>query len=120
MNITKYNPGIVSCLHSILHQSDELIMNTAIRKMESWLRGRIMEPKISGKIASGMLRTVASLAPNKVLPLFLPRIVSVLQSSLGDVDHKSDKYLGDEIMFNMLLLTDLLLMQGDDLKQIFK
>ena len=109
---TSINMGIVSCFDSVLHQADEIIQDAAITKMELYLKGRILEPKISGKIASGMMRTCAKISPRKVLPIFLPHVCSVLKSCLADVDLSSDRYLGDEIMFNMVLLSDLLCLPG--------
>ena len=72
-----------------------------------------MEPKIAGKIASGMLRTCASIKPEKVLPVFLPHVCNVLTRVMADIDVTSDLYPGDELMFNMLLLSDLMLVPGE-------
>lgn len=106
------NMGIVSCFDSVLHQADDVIQDSAITKMEQYLKGRILEPKISGKIASGMMRTCVKISPRKVLPIFLPHVCSVLKCCLAEVDLNSDRYLGDEIMFNMVLLADLLCLPG--------
>jgi len=106
------NMGIVSCFDSVLHQADEKIQISAINKLESYLKGRILEPKIAGKIASGMIRTCAKISPQKVLPIFLPHVCSVLKICFSDTDLTSDQSLGDEIMFNMVLLSDLLCLPG--------
>ena len=109
---TSIHTGIVSCLHSVVHQADDAILQAVISKMEKFLKGRIMEPKVSGKIASGMLRTLASIAPGAVLPLFIPHVCSVLGACLEDTDPACDLSLGDELMFNMLLLSELLCVPG--------
>jgi len=106
------NMGIVSCFDSVLHQADEKIQMSAINKLEAYLKGRILEPKIAGKIASGMIRTCAKISPGKVLPIFLPHVCSVLKICFSDTDISSDQSLGDEIMFNMVLLSDLLCLPG--------
>jgi len=106
------NMGIVSCFDSVLHQADEKIQISAINKLERYLKGRIFEPKIAGKIASGMIRTCAKISPHKVLPIFLPHVCSVLKICFSDTDLTSDQSLGDEIMFNLVLLSDLLCLPG--------
>jgi len=106
------NMGIVSCFDSVLHQADEKIQISAINKLERYLKGRILEPKIAGKIASGMIRTCAKISPQKVLPIFLPHVCSVLKICFSDTNLSSDQSLGDEIMFNMVLLSDLLCLPG--------
>ena len=71
-----------------------------------------MEPKIAGKIASGMLRTCASIRPEKVLPVFVPHVCHVLTRVMAEYDVNCDLYPRDELIFNMLLLSDLMLVPG--------
>ena len=49
--------------------------------------------------------------PDLVLTM-VPGVVTTLTSVVGECDVTSDMYPGDEIMFNMLLLADLLLVPG--------
>ena len=74
--------------------------------------GRILEPKVAGKIASGMCRTCAKVAPHKVLPVFLPHVCRLLENCFSEMDVAKEDQLGDEIMFNMILLSDLLCLPG--------
>ena len=106
------NIGIVTCFDSILHQADDDIKNLATAKLEDFLRGRILEPKVAGKIASGMCRTCAKISPQEILASFVPRTCSTLLDALAETDLQSDLYLGDEIMFNLLLLSDLACVPG--------
>ena len=106
------NVSIVTCFDSVLHQAEPAIQRLAIDRLEEYLRGRILEPKVAGKIASGMCRTCARIAPEQILATMVPRICEVLLVALGEVDLKSDVYLGDEIMFNLLLLSDIVCVPG--------
>ena len=106
------NIGIVTCFDSILHQADFDIQQLAIGKLEEYLRGRILEPKVAGKIASGMCRTCAKISPERILGSQVPRVCKTLVSTFGEADLDSDLYLGDEIMFNLLLLSDIVCVPG--------
>ena len=55
----------MSCLHSVVLMADDDILDAVITKMENFLKGRILEPKISGRIAAGMVRTLASICPDR-------------------------------------------------------
>jgi len=109
------NTGIVACFDSVLHQADEATQDAAIDKLQKYLKGRILEPKVAGKIASGMARTCAKVAPHKVLPIFLPSVCRLLENCFTEVDVATEDQLGDEIMFNMILLSDLLCLPGNHL-----
>ena len=123
---TSINSGLVSCFDALLHQvhlllfplqtsihqADDQLQLAAVAKLESFLRGRILEPKVAGRIASGMARTCAKIAPATVLSAFLPLTCSTLTSCLADTDLASSLPLGDEIMFHLLLLSDLLCLPG--------
>ena len=106
------NIGIVTCFDSILHQADQQIKTLAVGKLQNFLLGRIFEPKVAGKIVSGMCRTCAKIWPEKILESLIPRTCQTLLDGLGEIDLKTDLYLGDEIMFNLLLLSDLVCVPG--------
>ena len=55
----------MSCLHSVVLMADDDILDAVITKMENFLKGRILEPKISGRITAGMVRTLASICPDR-------------------------------------------------------
>lgn len=106
------NTGIVTCFDSILHQADEDLKVLAMQKLKDFLHGRILEPKVAGKIASGMCRTCAKISPVEILAAFVPTTCSILRDTLRETDLSTDFYLGDEIMFNLLLLSDLVIVPG--------
>ena len=104
--------AVVSCFESILHQADDDIQTAAIGKLESFLRCRILEPKVAGKMASGLCRTCSRIAPQKVLPSLLPHSCAVLCEALAELEPDCDAYLGDEVMFHLLLVSDLVVLPG--------
>ena len=106
------NSCLVSCFDSLLHQADETIQVAAVQKLETFLKGRILEPKVAGRIASSMCRICVKIAPSLVLNAFLPHVCSLLVDCLAEVDPESALPLGDEIMFNLLLLSDLVCLPG--------
>ena len=106
------NAGIVTCFDSILHQADEDLKMIAMQKLKDFLHGRILEPKVAGKIASGMCRTCAKISPVEILSTFVPTTCKILEDALKETDLSTDFYLGDEIMFNLLLLSDLVIVPG--------
>ena len=106
------NSCLVSCFDSLLHQADETIQVAAVNKLSTFLKGRILEPKVAGRIASSMCRICVKIAPSLVLKALLPHVCSLLVNCLDEVDLDSAHPLGDEIMFNLLLLSDLVCLPG--------
>ena len=48
----------------------------------------------------------------RLLASLVPRVCSVILVASRELDLTSDQYLGDEVMFNMLLLSEMLCVPG--------
>jgi proteasome activator subunit 4 len=109
---TSVSVGVASCFDSILHEADEDIQHVVVEKLEDFLRCRILEPKVAGKMAGGLCRTCVRIAPEKFLSRVLPRSCGVLCRALTEIEPESERYLGDEVMFHLLLLAELVSLPG--------
>ena len=49
---------------------------------------------------------------SRLLASLVPRVCSVILVTSRELDLTSDQYLGDEVMFNMLLLSEMLCVPG--------
>ena len=49
---------------------------------------------------------------SRLLASLVPRVCSVILVASRELDLTSDQYLGDEVMFNMLLLSEMLCVPG--------
>ena len=71
---------MASTLGAILMQSSVRIYDVAARKVKSYISGRILECKVSGKIAASLAKCVVRIRPQKGLELFLPYICDQILS----------------------------------------
>ena len=72
-----------STLGAILSQSSVSIYEAAARKIKSFISGRILECKVSGRIAANMCKSVVRVRPERGLQIFLPHICDELEHSLN-------------------------------------
>jgi len=102
--------GMASTFSAILSSCSEPIFDTALRKIKNFISGRILEWKVSGKIAASLVRCVAKARPVKGLAAFLPMVCRNIEGLIGDV--KSDDNLDDELKFQLVLMTELVRVPG--------
>lgn len=74
------NVSMASTLQTILMQSSLQVYKVALNKVKSFITGRILECKVSGKIASGLVKCLVRVRPEFGLKTFVP---SLCDSILG-------------------------------------
>ncbi len=98
--------GMASTFNSILVQSSSAVYDAALRKMQSFVQGRILEARIAGKIAAGLCRCLCKNRPEKGLPAFLPSAIEKATSLLQDDEILKENTIDEELKFNLLLIAE--------------
>ena len=99
--------GLSSTVASLLMQCSAEIFDVALNKLHSFVCGRTFEPHVAGKFVAHICCSVTKVNPAKVLKLFLPRLLRSLDSILSHDDVLVEELLEDELLFNLLLLSEL-------------
>ena len=74
--------GMASTFSAILMQCSEPLYDAALGKVRGWVTGRILEWKVSGKIAAGLCRCLTKIRPERGLAALLPGLLSQLEAAL--------------------------------------
>lgn len=101
--------GLSSTIASLLMQCSADIFNVALNKLHSFVAGRAFEPHVAGKFAAHVCSSVAKVNAQKVLQTFLPHLLRFLENSLAPDEILREESLEDEQLFNLLLLSELVL-----------
>lgn len=108
---TMKDVGMASTFSAILIQSSQSLYDVALKKVKSWLAGRIMEWKVSGRIAAGLCRCLTKVRPERGLAGLLAPLLTSVEISLEEREGKEET-LGDEIKFQMQVLAELVRVPG--------
>lgn len=96
--------GMATVFYSILCQSSSAIYDAALLKVKNFLAGRVLEPKISGRLAVCLIRGLVKVDASKGLAAFLPTAIEVLRShASSSPTFQTDEHLDDEFSFNQLI-----------------
>ncbi len=99
--------GLSSTIASLSMQCSADIFDVALKKLYSFVGGRAFEPHVAGKFAAHVVSSVAKVNAAKVLQIFLPNLLLSLGNALASDDVLEEERLEDELMFNLLLLSEL-------------
>lgn len=99
--------GLSSTIASLAMQCSGDIFDVALAKLYSFVGGRAFEPHVAGKFAAHIVGSVAKVNTAKVLQTFLPNLLRSLESTLASDDILEEERQEDELMFNLLLLSEL-------------
>ncbi|XP_057375631.1 proteasome activator complex subunit 4-like [Daphnia carinata] len=104
--------GLSSTIASLAMQCSGDIFDVALGKLYSFVGGRAFEPHVAGKFAAHIVGSVAKVNTAKVLQTFLPSLLKSLESTLASDDILVEERQEDELMFNLLLLSELMRCPG--------
>jgi len=106
--------GMASTFNAILVQSSSEVYDAALHKMQSFIQGRILEPKIAGKITAGLCRCLCKARPERGLPVFLKPAINRVKELLRE-EVLMEESVDDELKFNLLLLSECVRVPGQHL-----
>lgn len=101
--------GLSSTLATLLMQCSSSIFDVALAKLHAYVSGRIFEPHVAGKFAAHICCSVAKVNTQKVLRVFTPHLFRSLHKALLSDDVLREETLDDELLFHLLLLSELVL-----------
>ena len=99
--------GLSSTLASLLMQCSSEVFESALAKLHAFVGGRVFEPQVAGKFAAHICSSVAKVNATRVLRVFLPHLFRSLHSSMSSDDILNEETLDDELLFHLLLLSEL-------------
>jgi len=108
---TMKDAGMASTFGAILMQCSEKLYDVALKKVKNWVNGRILEWKVSGKIAAGLCRCLTKLRPEKGLAALLPLVLDIIEGIVKD-GIKNEDNLNDEIKFQLIILSEIVRVPG--------
>lgn len=108
---TMKDVGMASTFSAILMQSSEKLYDLALKKVKSWVNGKIMEWKVSGKIAAGFCRCLTRVRPDRGLAGLMPVILDIIEGLLKDGVENEDT-LNDELKFQLMMLSEIIRVPG--------
>ena len=103
--------GMASTFSAILMQCSEKLYDVALKKVTAWVNGKIMEWKVSGKIAASLCRCLTKIRPEKGLAHLMPVILRALEEIVTE-SLKHEDCLNDELKFLLLLLSEIIRVPG--------
>ena len=103
---TSMDIGLGGTLNAILVNSSVQIYDLALKKVLNFVRGRILETKVSGKIAANICTSLCKLRPVKGLKAFLPMTMDLVEQLLEETDVTKEESLDQELKFNLLILSE--------------
>ncbi|XP_075223188.1 proteasome activator complex subunit 4A-like isoform X2 [Lycorma delicatula] len=104
--------AIASTCFSILNQTSLAIFNTAVQKLYSFVTNRILETKVAGRFIATMCGAFCRVRPDVTLKLFLPHMCENVFSLTDSIDILKEEILDNELLYNLLILTELLNCHG--------
>jgi len=117
--------AIVSTFSCVLCQTSPQIFKSALRKLHTFVTSRILETTVSGKSIGSICRTFAKIRPEETLKLLLPHFCQIILSFSDHDDIKQEENLDNELLFNLLLLSEVvhcygkfIISYGDVLEQV--
>ena len=90
----------------ILTHCEESIYDLAVKKVQSFVKGRILETKIAGKIAASLCRCLVRARPEKGLQAFVPNASEIISDLLTEEMIKDEEVIDEELKFNMHILAE--------------
>ena len=87
-----------STFFAILTQSSSAVYDAALRKVQNYVEGRILEARVAGRIAAGLCRALCKVRPERALKVFLPPALERVERLLAEVDVDKEENLDQVIL----------------------
>ena len=98
--------GMASTFSTMLIHSSESIYKVALRKVQNFVKGRILETKLSGKIAASLCRCLVKIKPEIGVKVFVSHACDVVGELLTEDMINQEQLIDEELKFNMHILAE--------------
>ncbi|XP_071454240.1 proteasome activator complex subunit 4-like [Hetaerina americana] len=99
----------------VLVQTSPTIFKAALSKFHSFLTGRILETRVAGHFAATLCLAFAKVNSKETLKVLLPYLCMRILSLTESDEIFKEEILDNELLFNMLLLSEVVNCHGDAL-----
>lgn len=109
--------ALSSICNVIVMQTSERIFKSALRKLYDFVCENILETKVSGQMVAIMVKSFIRIRPEDTLRLFVPRLCSRVHELMDEGSHdvRDDETLDTELLYNLLILSEMLDCNGSAL-----
>ncbi|CAL4101951.1 unnamed protein product, partial [Meganyctiphanes norvegica] len=112
---TMLEMGLSSTFSAILTQAHPQLYQAALRRLKTFINGKMIEIHVAGKFAANMCRSAVKVNPEEALKAFVPSVCRLLLTLMENKDLQDAQHLDDEVLFNLLLLSELVRCPGTPL-----
>ncbi|KAG8223216.1 hypothetical protein J437_LFUL003567 [Ladona fulva] len=99
----------------VLVQTSPSIFKAALSKLYSFLTGRILETRVAGHFAATLCLAFTKVNPKETLKTLLPYLMMTIMSLTESEEIYKEEILDNELLFNILLLSEVVNCYGDAL-----
>ncbi|XP_042231597.1 proteasome activator complex subunit 4-like isoform X2 [Homarus americanus] len=107
--------GLSSTFSAILTQAHPKIYQAALQRLQTFIKGKMIEIHVAGKFAANMCRSAVRVNPSEALKAFVPGVCRLLLALTENEEIQNEEHLDDELLFNLLLLSELVRCSGSHL-----
>lgn len=104
--------GLSSTFSAILTQAHPQIYQAALQRLQTFIKGKMIEIHVAGKFAANMCRSAVKVNPPEALKVFVPGVCRLLLALTANEEVQNEEHLDDELLFNLLLLSELVRCSG--------
>lgn len=104
--------GLASTFSAILTQAHPRIYQAALQRLQTFIKGKMIEIHVAGKFAANMCRSAVKVNPPEALKVFVPGVCRLLMALTDNDEIQNEEHLDDELLFNLLLLSELVRCSG--------
>lgn len=109
--------ALASTCSAIITQTSSRIFESALQKLYSFVTGRILETKVAGRFVAAICRTFAKARPEETLKMFVPHLCHTIITLIESDDVLKEEIVDNELLYNMLLLAEVINCRGDHVLQ---
>uniref|UniRef100_A0A0P4W4D0 Proteasome activator complex subunit 4 C-terminal domain-containing protein n=1 Tax=Scylla olivacea TaxID=85551 RepID=A0A0P4W4D0_SCYOL len=104
--------GLSSTFSAIITQAHPKIYDAALQRLQTFIKGKMIEIHVAGKFAANMCRSAVKVNPPEALKVFVPGVCRLLLTLTDNEEVQNEEHLDDELLFNLLLLSELVRCSG--------
>ncbi|KAL0269474.1 UNVERIFIED_CONTAM: hypothetical protein PYX00_007188 [Menopon gallinae] len=94
--------------YSVLSQCSTDIFKIALKKLHTFVTERILETKVAGRYLASICRKFSRVNPEETLKCLVPHLCNTIMSLTESPDIQNEEILDKELLYNMLILSELL------------
>ncbi|GLH02190.1 Proteasome activator complex subunit 4 [Gryllus bimaculatus] len=99
--------ALASTCIALLTQTSPQIFKAALRKLHSFVMGRILETKVAGQFMAAMCRSFSKVNGEETLRMFVPCLSDNILTLTDSEDILKEETLDNELLYNLVVLSEI-------------